>query len=294
MNNFPDDFRSSINQLEADHKTVMSSTLSPHAAEFVPRFCTSSIDVNPNAFAQPPIHSQVVNSSAGTFSYGFGGDQASDYSIETSSNATNNNLNNGPPNEDDSEADDYVALNELKDFIDTISSNPAEYDHLLPYITDVLNNYVSEDPDIILECVVNNIVDQAIVDNNFSYNGVRLCLHLVKSLKASSSKGPFKTLLIKRCQREHARRAALATASDRGAYLRGLTLFIADLCTKLNEPELLSAVPYLLQSLLEQSSVENIKTSCQVLKVFIVCCDHFSLLNIKSLFVTFLFALYSL
>jgi hypothetical protein len=259
MNNFPDDFRSSLNQLEAERQAVMASNLSPHAPEFVPRF---TVDVSSAQFAQQPIHPhESAGNASAAFRYAFGGEDSSDYSNDP-------NVNGPPPSsEEDSEGDDYVALNELKDFIDTISSNPAEYDHLLPYITDVLNNYVSEDPDIILECVVNNVVDQAIVDNNFSYNGVRLCLHLVKNLKASSSKGPFKTLLIKRCQREHARRAALATASDRGVYLRGLTLFIADLCTKLNEPELLSAVPDLLQSLIGQSSVDNVKTSCQVLKV---------------------------
>lgn len=65
------------------------------------------------------------------------------------------------------ETDDFVALNELKDFIDSISSQPAKYETHLPYITDVLNSWMDEDVDYIMECTVNTIVDQVnIFENN--------------------------------------------------------------------------------------------------------------------------------
>lgn len=62
--------------------------------------------------------------------------------------------------DDDNEPEDYVALCELKEFIDLISYNPASYDKKINFITDVLNSWCTEDPETITECCVNSIVDQ--------------------------------------------------------------------------------------------------------------------------------------
>lgn len=125
------------------------------------------------------------------------------------------------------------------------------------------------------------------MDSNFRYNGVRFCLHLIGNLHVTSSKGSFKQVLLQRCKREHSRREALSSAMDNGQYLRGLTffigesffpiffsfekililIFIGDLSTKLNEPELSSAVPDLCQTLLKNKSSDNLKCCCQILKV---------------------------
>lgn len=71
-------------------------------------------------------------------------------------------MNNGwvVPAESELELDDYFALNELKEFIDQVSSFPGLYENQIDSITDVLNNCIDEDEDIVLQCIVNNIVDQ--------------------------------------------------------------------------------------------------------------------------------------
>ena len=162
--------------------------------------------------------------------------------------------------------DDYFALSELKEFIDQVSSMPHLYDEQIENLTDVLNNCIDEDEDIVLQCIVNNIVDQAIIDPNFRYSGVRLCEHLKSNLTIRKAKGSFKEELMSRCQREHGRRNTLVKSSD-GSYLRGVTLVIADLYTRLREPQLIDSIPDLVETLLGHPSADNVKTSCLVLKV---------------------------
>lgn len=164
------------------------------------------------------------------------------------------------------ELDDYFALSELKEFIDQVSSMPHLYDSNIDNLTDVLNSCIDEDEDIVLQCIVNNIVDQAILDSNFRYSGVRLCEHLISNLNIRKAKGNFKEELMSRCQREHMRRNTLVKSSD-GSYLRGVTLVIADLYTRLHEQQLIDSIPDLVETLLNNPSPDNVKTSCQVLKV---------------------------
>ncbi|RWS31312.1 Polyadenylate-binding protein-interacting protein 1-like protein [Leptotrombidium deliense] len=166
-----------------------------------------------------------------------------------------------------SEPDDFVALNELKEFIDLISSQPAQYETQLPFLTDVLNNWIEEDEEIIMLCVVNTIVDQAIVDQNFRYNGVRLCIHLIENLRIETANGAFKDLLLQRCRREHNRREQLSVASDGGAYLRGVTLLIGELALRLVDMRLFEEIPDLITTLLIHPTIENLKCCCMVLKL---------------------------
>lgn len=190
------------------------------------------------------------------------------------SNGRSNNWNNQASASyyDDSkdvgevELDDYFALSELKEFIDQVSSMPHLYDEQIDNLADVLNNCIDEDEDIVLQCIVNNIVDQAIIDPNFRYSGVRLCEHLISNLTIRKAKGSFKEELMSRCQREHGRRNTLVKSSD-GSYLRGVTLVIADLYTRLREPQLIDSIPDLVETLLGHPSADNVKTSCLVLKV---------------------------
>jgi polyadenylate-binding protein-interacting protein 1 len=160
-----------------------------------------------------------------------------------------------------------MALSELKEVIDSISSQPASYEDLIIHITDVLNNCVDEDEEIVLQCVVNNIVDQAIMDQNFRYNGVRMCVHLIENLKLGTSQGSFKDILVQRCQREISRRDSLAKATDKGSYLRGVTLFVGDLTTRIPEKELIETLPDLLNTLISHPAPDNIKSVCMMFKL---------------------------
>lgn len=278
MDNMYKDFKPSLNEIENDGQSSSANKplssflksdfkLSPHAPAFVPRFVpvnqavqTNASNYNdydqnfPNALSNGYQGSSVISQSGIVESQQQSDDQSSNENVIELSNEI-------------LKEDDYYALNELNNFIENISKNPALYEANVQMETDVLNNWILEEPDMIMECVVNNIMDQAIMDSNFRYNGVRFCLHLISNLHVTSSKGSFKQVLLQRCKREHSRRDALSSASDNGLYLRGLTFFIGDLSTKLNEPELTLAVPDLLKTLLQNKSTDNIKCCCQILKV---------------------------
>lgn len=297
MDNLYSDFKPSLNEIENQSNQTANQTdapaaaaankplssfaktqfkLSPHAPAFVPRFApavvgqqmpsyyenNSEYDQNfPNLGNGYPPANQLIQQQQqqhGLQEANFGDSPA----VEENAIELSNEL---------LKEDDYYALNELNNFIENISKNPALYEANVQLETDVLNNWIVEDPDIIIECVVNNIMDQAIMDNNFRYNGVRFCLHLIANLHVNSSKGSFKQVLLQRCKREHSRRDTLSNASDNGLYLRGLTFFIGDLSTKLNESELTLAVPDLLKTLLQNKSSDNVKCCCQILKVGAVC-----------------------
>lgn len=290
MDNLYGDFKPSLNEIENQNNQTANQTdapaaptnkplssfannqfkLSPHAPAFVPRFAPTVVTQQMPSYYennseyeqnfpglgngyQPPAN-QLIQQQHGLQEAAYGDPPA----LEENAIELSNEL---------LKEDDYYALNELNNFIENISKNPALYEANVQLETDVLNNWIVEDPDIIMECVVNNIMDQAIMDNNFRYNGVRFCLHLIANLHVNSSKGSFKQVLLQRCKREHSRRETLSNASDNGAYLRGLTFFIGDLSTKLNESELTLAVPDLLKTLLQNKSSDNVKCCCQILKV---------------------------
>jgi len=118
-----------------------------------------------------------------------------------------------------------------------------------------------------MSSAVNIIVDQAILETQFRYNGVRLCIHLMNTLRAITPEDSFTNLLFKRCQREVLRRAALTNSKNGETYLAGLTLFIGDLYSRCCAPELAPCLPPLMETLLSTPKTENLKCVCQVLKL---------------------------
>lgn len=289
MDNLYGDFKPSLNEIENQSNQTANQTdglgaaaankpissfpktefkLSPHAPAFVPRFASVAQQM-PSYYENNTEYDQNFPGLGNGYQSG-GGQMIQQPQGLQEPNFVGASADEGGavklPNEMLKE-DDYYALNELNNFIENISKNPALYEANVQLETDVLNNWIVEDPDIIMECVVNNIMDQAIMDNNFRYNGVRFCLHLISNLHVNSSKGSFKQVLLQRCKREHSRRDTLSNASDNGLYLRGLTFFIGDLSTRLNESELTLAVPDLLKTLLQNKSSDNVKCCCQILKV---------------------------
>lgn len=106
----------------------IKSNLSPFAAEFVPRFAMT--------FTQPP---PVATNGAWN-----------DYCCQSEPTLQAS---------DHPESEDFVALSELREFIDRISVKPNRYESLLPGLTDVMNNWIAEE-EIVIESVVNLIVDQ--------------------------------------------------------------------------------------------------------------------------------------
>lgn len=276
--------------ISSNEKAALSelskSTLSPNAKEFVPK----------SHLSQPQVqHQQPSNAVAAGKQYHpqQQHQQHTNYNqkhhhhhSKSNSNGTNgvprsrgnhwqNNEPSYPPANDDSESEDYYALTYLSEFINQVSAMPHVYDEEILNLTEILNSCIDEDEDIVLQCIVNNIIDSAIIEPNFRYSAVKLCDHLINNLATTSGitgKVEFKNELLNRCQREHSRRASLMCSSDKGDYLRGLTLFIADLSTKLtDEPILLNALPDLMQVLLSENdnrpSDNNVRTVVNAMKV---------------------------
>lgn len=116
------------------------------ASEFVP---TSGAAKPPQYFPALVPQQQLATSHNGTRS----GWSANNTNVQFNQNDI---FNNDP----ESDFDDYFALNELKEFIDQVSSTPGAYDSYIHNVTEVLNNCIDEDEDTILQCIVNLIVDQ--------------------------------------------------------------------------------------------------------------------------------------
>lgn len=233
----PQQSSSSISSsLSARGANSVDSKLSPYAKEFIPRI------TNTMSYSNTPSISNGVR-------------MWSNYS---------ENENVIPATRD---FEDYIALSYLREFIDTITIKPNKYDSGIAYLTEVINSYIDED-DSVMQTVVNTIVDQAIIDPQFRYNGVRLCIYFMQNLRALSSETTFKLLLFKRCQREHSRRETMIKSSDDSeTYLRGLTLFIGDLYSRCSANELAEYLPQLLLTLMSNPHKENLKCVCQVLKL---------------------------
>jgi len=241
--------------LSSGNDVLKKSTLSPMAAEFVPRSVLPPASRIPDPIPENAYKYQKAH----PYSNGRGPSKGA-------SAQWNNVGAYGDDREGEVELDDYFALAELKEFIDQVSSMPHLYDEYIHNLTDVLNSCIDEDEDIVLQCVVNNIVDQAIIDPNFRYNGARLCEHLIQNLSIKNAKGSFKEELLSRCTREHSRRSTMVKSGD-GNYFRGVTLVIADLSTRLEEPSLYDNLPDLIETLLAHPSAENVKTACLVIKL---------------------------
>lgn len=132
-----------------DTNVVSSSKLNPNAAEFIPGASYTSSAIRNNVTTNQPLS---INGAANNATHSNGPYFNDDHTDEP--NWERRKL------DDDDQPDDYVALCELKEFIDLISYNPASYDKRINHITDALNNWSSEDPETITECCVNSIVDQ--------------------------------------------------------------------------------------------------------------------------------------
>ena len=259
---------------------LSKSTLSPNAKIFVPKSHQS----------QPPMQPQQPSNVGAAKQYHPQAQQQHHYNNQkhqnhhSKSNGSNgvsrnrgNQWQNNEPSyipADDSESEDFYALTYLTDFITQVSAMPHLYDEEILNLTEILNSCIDEDEEIVLQCIVNNIIDSAISEPNFRYSAVKLCDHLIHNLTTTSGisgKVEFKNVLLNRCQREHSRRDTLMRSSDQGDYLRGLTLFIADLSTKLTDEQiLLNALPDLMQVLLSESgtpSANNVRTVVNALKV---------------------------
>lgn len=268
----------SISSNETASSELSKSTLSPNAKIFVPKSHSSQPPMQPqqpsNVGAAKQYHTQAQQQHNGY-------NPKNHHSKSNGSNGVSRNRGNQWQNNepsyipaDDSESEDYYALTYLTDFITQVSAMPHLYDEEILNLTEILNSCIDEDEEIVLQCIVNNIIDSAISEPNFRYSAVKLCDHLINNLATTSGitgRVDFKRVLLNRCQREHSRRDTLMRSSDKGDYLRGLTLFIADLSTKLTDEQiLLNSLPDLMQVLLSESdspSANNVRTVVNALKV---------------------------
>lgn len=237
-------------------KKAMKSALNPFANEFVPH--------QPISNAHQP---QQQLEKAGL----------SPYAEEFVPRSTVTYSNYREPEEEpefNHTIEDTYPIHELKNFLFEVTFSPEKFDHQLHYLTDVLNQSISDRET--LRTIVNVIFEESIQEPNFRYNGAKLCNHLSQNLHSSSSEiEKFRTVLLKRCQAKHKDRESFATSEDRGVYLRGYALFLAELYSQLeiqmgNVKERVEnlgiAVLEVLDTLLKFATPENLKCACQILK----------------------------
>lgn len=129
---------------------MISPGLNPFASEFVPTFAAKPVPQY-SAASIPQQQPASFRNTNGTHGSGWSANNTNNVPFSQS-----DFYNNDP----ESDLDDYFALSELKEFIDQVSSTPGAYDNYIQNVTEVLNNCIDEDEDVILQCIVNLIADQ--------------------------------------------------------------------------------------------------------------------------------------
>jgi len=221
-----------------------NSGLNPLAASFVPRF------------TMPQAPSAATSSASASAS-------ASAHSQENGASSLSGML--GKMNLTDS--GDYTVVTELRYFIDEIRKRPENYDQRLPRINEVMSTCIEpKDSQSVLQTVVETVMDQAVLDIQFRYNGARLLVNFFNVLNDEALKTILREKVVQRCQRDTDRRETLASDTDRGHYLRGLTTVVGDIYGGTKIPELGTCLTLLLESVVKTPSNDNVKCASQVLK----------------------------
>lgn len=184
----------------------------------------------------------------------------------------------------DSIADTYP-VQELRSFLNEITMCPGKFERKIQPLTDTLNSMLDDDDT--MRAVVNIIFDESVRQANLRYSGARLCKCLCNDLDTSPNHLPFRAVLLTRCNQEFKRREDLAQAEDGGAYLRGFAMFLAELFSQLEVMKqrisvLGESLPILIKTLTSYPSPDNLKCTCQILKLVGAYLEDFERSTIKN------------
>ncbi|KAK3921891.1 Polyadenylate-binding protein-interacting protein 1 [Frankliniella fusca] len=208
---------------------AMKSTLSANAKEFVPK-----------SFTQEPPPSESLK--------------------EEWQNQQNNY-------EGESDISFDEAINQyVTDILKSITLNPGQFDHLSKVLLDELKPVLSEEE--ALESIATLVIEQAINETNFRYNGARLCNVFNKQLGSGDE---FRRILLDKLCDEHGKiEENLENNSNR---VFGFLYFLGELYLQLvlkggvRLTVLGDALISALKMIISIPFPDNIKHSCAVLKL---------------------------
>ncbi|XP_014661426.1 PREDICTED: polyadenylate-binding protein-interacting protein 1-like isoform X2 [Priapulus caudatus] len=182
------------------------------------------------------------------------------------------------PDEFQAEEDDMFAgdpaCRQMAEVITKLTVNPGSFYDLVNPLIDSLNAHAETEQS--LQICVDLVIDQAIMEPNFTYTGARLCDHLSKHLHVKVASGNFRQLLLARLHLQFKKRDELMANESTIHLVQGLLVFLGELFTQMEvvkdgrsqKIELFyAAIKNVINTLLTQPNDSNLVCVARVLKM---------------------------
>lgn len=167
-----------------------------------------------------------------------------------------------------------------------LRTQPGNLDDYMKPVADLLERkYVDT---YLLNEIVEILFEESITVPNFRYTGARICKYLSQLEKIGVE---FRTVLLKRCQKEHSEKEKLISDEKTIPRLCGFSLFLAELfllleveITGISEKyaPLRNALHSLLELLLKNSNNQTVKCATQLMKLAGATIEETKLLENKT------------
>ncbi|XP_021928244.1 polyadenylate-binding protein-interacting protein 1 isoform X1 [Zootermopsis nevadensis] len=166
--------------------------------------------------------------------------------------------------------EELITTNHLIEVMQHLTVHPGKFDVLITPLVDTFSCWLGDEDKV--SYIVNAIVEQSITEPNFRYNGARFCSFLNNEFPPGE-RSTFRAYLLNRCKEEHVQISNYIHTHPRR--LHGFVLFMAELFMQLECAKgygeritiLGTALVEDLSLLITEPTSENIKCTCQVLKL---------------------------
>ncbi|EZA59452.1 Polyadenylate-binding protein-interacting protein [Ooceraea biroi] len=190
-------------------------------------------------------------------------DHYDDYNSESQDYWDNNKEGN-----EEEEAYNYEIFKHLESIIKTLIMSPAEFTILVPPFV----NRLRLDENVRCQQVIATVMESAMTESNFLYNGARFCKYLDTSAKTVTDRVMYREMLYYQCKlKTRLQELNWQNEGQRDQKkCNGLILFLSELVAQMDEPyafligELL--VRFISKVLLKPAS-NSVKHICQALKL---------------------------
>ncbi|XP_067203347.1 polyadenylate-binding protein-interacting protein 1-like [Linepithema humile] len=289
----------STNQPKPEHSLdEKKSSLSPQAAEFVPR--SLQLRIPPPAAYEREIPRQIAKSSVqnriniARFNkstpnayippYAMGNDALRDAlqqqcNVQDSVTGSYNRYTDGQNNLNDCKKEEkqneekeiyHILIQELFNIINILIVNPAQFSHLIPQFV----NKIRRDGNMRhIEMILKTIIEWSIDESNFRYNGARFCEYFDSTAEVRT-KELFRDVLFMLCKlqtRLQEQEWHNVCEKDRDQKkCNGLILFLAELVAQMDESyafTLGELLVWFITKVLQRPASNTVKYICQALKL---------------------------
>ncbi|XP_021928250.1 polyadenylate-binding protein-interacting protein 1 isoform X3 [Zootermopsis nevadensis] len=220
---------------------------------------TSTLSANAKEFYPPNYQSQQSKDSYNS---------SSQYEEPTPVTGGGPHHNSSNPASENKE--ELITTNHLIEVMQHLTVHPGKFDVLITPLVDTFSCWLGDEDKV--SYIVNAIVEQSITEPNFRYNGARFCSFLNNEFPPGE-RSTFRAYLLNRCKEEHVQISNYIHTHPRR--LHGFVLFMAELFMQLECAKgygeritiLGTALVEDLSLLITEPTSENIKCTCQVLKL---------------------------